>query len=79
MELERTEGAWITRPFNKWKKTPEKMQACSQSQGHIQSYVAAIALKGTSVTQLIHSVTDQHKMKNRMAIKALLHCTHFFT
>ena len=53
MELERTEGAWITGPFNKRKKTPEKMQARSQSQGHIQSYVAAIVLKGTSVTQLI--------------------------
>ena len=79
MELERTEEAWITRPFNKWKKTPAKMQARSQSQGHIQSCVVAIALKGTSVTQLIQSATDQQKIKTRMAIKVLLQCTHFLT
>ena len=61
----------------------EKMRAHSQSEVHIQSCAAeadaATALKGGSIVQLIQSVTDQQKMKNRMAIKALLRCTHFLT
>ena len=83
VSLERTGGAWITKPFNNWKKALEKMRAHSQSEVHIQSCAAeadaATALKGGSIVQLIQSVTDQQKMKNRMAIKALLRCTHFLT
>ena len=59
------------------------MRAHSQSEVHIQSCDAeadaATALKGGSIVQLIQSVTDQKKMKNRMAIKALMRCTHFLT
>ena len=57
------------------------MQAHTQSYSHIQSCAAevdiATALKGTSITQLIQSVTDQRKMLKRMITKALLQCTHF--
>ena len=83
VSLERTGGAWITKPFNNWKKALEKMRAHSQSEVHIQSCAAeadaATSVKGRSITQLIQNVTDQQKMKNRMAIKALLRCTHFLT
>ena len=34
---DKTGGAWITKPFNNWKKAIEKMQAHSKSDGHIQS------------------------------------------
>ena len=59
------------------------MQAHLQSEIHIQSCAteadAATSVKGGSITQLIQSVRDQQKMKNRMAIKVLLRCTHFLT
>ena len=57
------------------------MWAHSQSEIHIQSCAAeadaATFIKGGSITQLIQSVTDQQKMKNRMAIKALLYGVPF--
>ena len=43
MSLQRTGGAWITKPITNWKKATEKMKAHSQSEVHIQSYEAELA------------------------------------
>ena len=57
VSVETTGGAWITNPFNNWKKALEKMWAHSQSEVHIQSCATeaggAVALKGGSTAQLI--------------------------
>ena len=41
--VQKTGGAWITQPFNNWKKALEKMRAHSQSDEHIQSCEAQLA------------------------------------
>lgn len=49
------------------------MQEHSQTEVHIKSCEnAATVLKVGSITQLIQSVTDQQKMKNRMTIMVIL-------
>ena len=45
--LQRTGGAWITKPFNNWKKAIEKMRAHSQSDVHIQACAADLAVATT--------------------------------
>ena len=79
--LQTTGGAWITKPFNNWKKAKEKMRAHSQSDCHIQSceaeLAAATAMKEGSVIQQLQHIGEQQRLKNRMAIKALFQCTHF--
>ena len=78
--LQRTGGAWITKPFNNWKKAMEKMRAHAQSDIHVQSCEAEMvaATQGTIIQQLQH-VGEEEKTKNRVAIKALIRCTHFLT
>ena len=81
--LQRTREAWITKPFNNWKKATERMRAHSQSDVHIQSCHAELAAtramkEGSIVRQLQHT-RERQRMKNRTAVKALLHCTHFLT
>ena len=57
------------------------MKAHAQSDIHIQSceaeMAAAKALQEGSIIQQLQQIGDQEKLKNRMAIKALIHCTHF--
>ena len=81
MSLQRTGGAWITKPFNNWKKATEKMRAHSQSEVHIQSYeaelAASTAMQEGSIAQHLQHIGEQERMKNRVAIKALIRCTHF--
>ena len=59
------------------------MKAHSQSEIHIQSCAAevdaAAHLKSVPINQLLQNVTNQQKIKNRMAIKTLLRRTHFLT
>lgn len=75
---DKTGGAWITKPFNNWKKAIEKMRAHSKSDGHIQSCEAEItATRGRSVMQQLQEVGERDRLNNRAAIKALLRCTHF--
>ncbi len=38
---------------------------------------AATALQEGSVIQQLQQINDEEKLKNRMAIKALIRCTHF--
>ena len=40
---------------------------------------AARALQEWLIVQQLQQIGDQEKLKNRMAIKALTHCTHFLT
>ena len=79
--LQRTGGAWITKPFNNWKKATEKMRAHSPSDVHMQSCEAELAatraVREGSIIQQLQYVGEQEKLKNRTAIKALLRCTHF--
>ena len=79
--LQRTGGTWVTKPFTYWKKALEKMKANSQSNIHVQACQASMlaekaAREGTIMQQLKH-ITDEEKMKNRAAVKALICCTHF--
>ena len=36
--LQRTGGAWITKPFTNWKKATQKMKSHSKSEVHLLSY-----------------------------------------
>ena len=64
-----------------WKKAIENMKTHAKSDLHIQScepeVAAARALQEGSIVQQLQQIGDQEKLKNRMAIKALIHCTHF--
>ena len=57
------------------------MTAHSQSDVHMQSCEAELAatraMKEGSIIQQFQHVGEQEKLKNRVAIKALLRCTHF--
>lgn len=79
--LQRTGGAWITKPFTNWKKAVEKMRAHAKSDVHIHSAQAALeaerAEKEGSIVQRLQQVGEQQKKRNRAAIKALVRCTHF--
>ena len=79
--LERTGGAWITQPFTNWKKAVEKMKLHAQSNFHVESCKAEVeaeqATRRGSIIQQIQSVTEEERMKNRLAIKSLIRCTHF--
>ena len=81
ISLQRTGGTWISKPFKNWKKAIEKMKAHAKSDINIQSceteMAAARALQEGSIIQQLQQIGDQEKLKNRMAIKALIHCTHF--
>ena len=64
--LQRTGGAWITKPFNNWKKAIEKMRAHARSDIHIQSCETEMvaARQGTIVQQLQHvHVSEEEKVK----------------
>ena len=71
--LQRSGGTWITEPFNNWTKAVEKMHSHAQSDIHIQSCEAEMvaARRGTIVQQLQH-ISEDEKIKNRVAVKALL-------
>ena len=79
--LQRTEGTWISNPFKNWKKTIEKMKVHTKNEDHILSCeakkAAARALQDESIIQQLQQIREQEKMKNRMAINPLIHCTHF--
>ena len=64
--LQRIGGAWITKPFNNWKKTIEKMHAHAQSDIHIQSCEAEMVAsrQGTIIQQLQH-VGEEEKVKKQ--------------
>ena len=57
------------------------MKAHSQSDIHVQacqaSMLAERAAKEGTIMQQLQQITDEEKMKNRAAVKALIRCTHF--
>ena len=59
------------------------MRAHSQSDVHIQACAANLAVPTTlrdgTIIEQIQNVSEQQRVKNRTAIKALLRCTHFLT
>ena len=79
--LQRTRGVWVTKPFSNWKKAIEKMKAHEKSDVHIHASQAALAAEGAlregSIMQQLQNVERQERLKNRAAIKSLIHCTHF--
>ncbi len=81
ISLQRTGGTWISKPFTNWKKAIEKMRIHAKSDVHLLSceaeVAAARALQEGSVIQQLQQINDEEKSKNRMVIKALIHCTHF--
>lgn len=79
--VQKTGGAWITKPFKNWKKAVEKMRAHAQSDAHIRhteaELLAARAREEGSVLEQLRCIGEEEKMKNRKGIKALLRCAHF--
>ena len=71
----------VTKPFTNWKGALEKMKAHSQSDIHVQacqaSMLAERAAREGTITQQLQQITDEEKMKNRAAVKALICCPHF--
>ena len=69
------------KPFKNWKKAIEKMKAHAKSDIHIQSCEsemdAARAPQLRPIIQQLQQIGSQEKWKNRMAIIALIRCTHF--
>ena len=63
--LQRTVGAWITKPFNNWKA----MRAHSHSDCDVQSceaeLAAARAVKEGSVIQQLQQVGEQQRLKEQ--------------
>ena len=57
------------------------MRVHSRSDGHIRSceaqIAAARAMQGGSIVQQLQRVGETERLKNRAAIKSLIHCTHF--
>ena len=77
----KTGGTWITKPFSNWKKAIAKMKEHAESEGHILTCqterTAASALREGSVLQQMYQLEESERLKNRLAIKSLLWCTHF--
>ena len=72
----------MSKSFKNWKKAIEKMKTRAKSDIHIQLCEAEVAAaralqEGSIVQQHQQIIGDQEKLKNRMAIKALIRCTHF--
>ena len=80
--LQRTGGSWVTKPFKNWRKALEKMRAHSESDTYIQTCQALLlakqALRQGTIAQQLQQISDEEKKKNRSAIKALIHYTHFW-
>ena len=70
--LERFGGAWITKPFNNWKKAIEKICPHVRSDIHIESCEAEmVAARQGTIVQQLQQVREEEKVKNRVAVKAL--------
>ena len=79
--LQRTGGAWITKPFTNWKKMTQKIKSHSKREVHRLSCQLDVEAdragkEGTIISQL-QNVGEQQRLQNRKAIKALIRCIHF--
>ena len=79
--LQRTGGAWITKPFTNWKKVTQKMKSHAKSEVHLLSCQLDVeadrARKEGSIISQLQNIGEQQRLQNRKVIKALIHCTHF--
>ena len=77
--LQKTGGAWITKPFTNWKKATQKMKSNPKSEMLILSYQLEVEAdrtrkEGSIITQL-QNVGEQHILQNGKADKALIQST----
>ena len=74
--LQRTGGAWITKPFTNWKKATQKMKSHSKSEVHLLSCQLDVeadrARKEGSIISQLQKIGEQQRLQNRKAIKALI-------
>ena len=74
--LQRTGGAWITKPFTNWKKTTQKMKSHPKSEVHLLSCQLDVeadrARKEGSIISQLQNVGEQQRLQIRKAIKALI-------
>ena len=77
--LQKTGGAWITKPFKNWKRAVEKLRAHSKSDSHIKhceaELLAARARKEESSP--LYSNYKLLESKRGRYSRPLLLCTHF--
>jgi len=69
---------WITKPFYNWNIAVTKMKEHSESetQWNAETCSVTATLRG-SIAQQVQKIHDSDRLKNRVAIKCLLCCTHF--
>ena len=64
--LQRTGGAWITKPFSNWKKATQKIKSHSKSEVHLLSCQLDMevvrARKEGSIIDQIQNVGEQQKV-----------------
>ena len=77
--LQRTGGAWITKPFTNWKKAAQKMKSHSKSEVHLLycqlDVEADRARKEESIISQLQNVGISIDYK--IGRRALIRCTHF--
>ena len=73
--LQRTGGAWITKPFTNWKMGSQKMKSHSKSEVHLLSCQLDVeadrARKEGSIISQFQNVGEQQRLQNRKAIRLL--------
>ena len=66
--LQRTGGAWISKPFTNWKKVTQKMKSHSESEVHLLScqldVEAGRARKEGSIISQLQNVGEQKRFKS---------------
>ena len=74
--LQKTGGAWITKPFTNWKKATLKMKSHSKSEVHLLScqldVEAGRARKKGSIISQLQKYWRQQRLQNRKVSEALI-------
>ena len=71
-------GVCVTKPFQNWKTTVQKMKEHASSESHLKQVEAKLIVsRGETVVHQQQHFGDSERSKNRKAIKALLGCTHY--
>ena len=78
--LQRTGGAWISKPFTNWKKATQKMKPHSKSEVHLLSCQLDVeayrARKEGSVISQLQNVGELQRLQNRKAIKVIIRSSY---
>ena len=67
--LQRTGGAWITKPFTNWKKATQKMKSHSKSEVHLLSFQLDVE---ADELEKKDPLSEQQRLQYRKAIKAVI-------